>query len=476
MASILIIDDDPGFGLVLAEVAKALGHKTSWAITLAHGVEMAPRVEPDLIFLDVHLPDGNGLDAIGPLKSSASRPEIIVVTGLVDAEGAETAMQGGAWDYVEKSSTQVQLALSMKRALRYREATRAGAGVLRRGGIAGDGPRMAQALAVAARAASGDLSVLLSGESGTGKELFARCIHENSQRGRGEFVVIDCAALPENLVESILFGHARGAFTGADVPREGLVKAADGGTLFLDEVGELPLGVQKVFLRVLQERRFRPVGAKAEVGSDFRVIAATNRDLEARAAQGLFREDLLYRLKAIHLELPPLRERLEDLPPLVSHRLSQAGQGRQASPELLDELRLHSWPGNVRELYQTLDQASAVAGGESRLHPEHLPQALRAVTLKARYAGQERRMGTGMAQRMGQGMGQCSAAALDPAQLPPYREYRDNAAREAERRYMEALFAAAGGSPKRACALSGLSRTRVYCLAKAHGLLKDSEE
>lgn len=459
MASILIIDDDPGFGQVLAEVARSEGHTPSWAITLAQGLEMAIRVKPEVVFLDVFLPDGNGLEAVGPLKNTQSRPEVIVVTGLVDAEGAECAIRGGAWDYIEKNSSAPQLALSLKRALRFRGAERAGLGLLRRQHIAGDGPRMTQALALAARAACGDLSVLILGESGTGKELFARCIHESSQRAQAPFVVIDCASLPENLVESLLFGHVRGAFTGADAARAGLVKAADGGTLFLDEVGELPLCTQKSFLRVLQERRFRPVGGREEVESDFRLIAATNRDLGAMVEGGAFRQDLFYRLRSAEICLPPLRHRLEDLPALVAHHCRAAPGGPlQASPELLAELALHTWPGNVRELFQVLDKAHAMAGNEQEIYPEHLPAAVRSVTMKERF---QRRLPKRI---------RChdDSLSLDPTCLPPYREHRERFARLAERKYMEALLVAAGGSISRARAISGLSRTRIYALAKLH--------
>ena len=350
---------------------------------------MAQRVAPDIVFLDVHLPDGNGLEAIKPLREVASRPEVIVITGLVDAEGAETAIQAGVWDYVEKSSSAVQLALSIKRALRFREASSSGVIGLRRVAIVGEGPRISEALAKAAQSVSSGLPVLITGESGTGKELFARCIHDNSRRAGREFVIIDCAALPETLVESILFGHARGAFTGADMTREGLVKAADGGTLFLDEVGELPLSVQKTFLRVLQERRFRPVGARTEVQSDFRLVAATNRDLQRMVAEGRFREDLYFRLQAFEIVLPPLRERHKDLSLLVGFclkRLATKSGDRvlEASPEFMEELRRYPWPGNVRELFQALEKAAAKAGDEQILFPEHLPQAVRVAAMQSK--------------------------------------------------------------------------------------------
>ena len=464
MVNILIIDDDPGFGRVLADVVKSQGHKPSWAITLANGLDMAQRVAPDIVFLDVHLPDGNGLEAIKPLREVASRPEVIVITGLVDAEGAETAIQAGVWDYVEKSSSAVQLALSIKRALRFREASSSGVIGLRRVAIVGEGPRISEALAKAAQSVSSGLPVLITGESGTGKELFARCIHDNSRRAGREFVIIDCAALPETLVESILFGHARGAFTGADMTREGLVKAADGGTLFLDEVGELPLSVQKTFLRVLQERRFRPVGARTEVQSDFRLVAATNRDLQRMVAEGRFREDLYFRLQAFEIVLPPLRERHKDLSLLVGFclkRLATKSGDRvlEASPEFMEELRRYPWPGNVRELFQALEKAAAKAGDEQILFPEHLPQAVRVAAMQSKFGHR----GTDALPVPG-------TLELDIQSLPLYREFREQAVAEAEERYIRALFQAAGGSLKRACEISGLSRTRVYCLAKAHGI------
>jgi two-component system, NtrC family, response regulator len=460
MANVLIIDDDSGFSLMLAEIVKKQGHKASWAISMSQGVEVANRVAPDIVFLDVRLPDGNGLEGLTVLKDAPSQPEVIVITGFADAQGADSAIRSGAWDYVEKSSTAVQLALSMSRALRFREATRAGIAGLKRGKIVGSSVRMTQALNKVVLAAKGDLPVLLSGESGTGKELFARCIHENSARAKRNLVVVDCAALPEHLIESILFGHVKGAFTGAESASEGLVKAANCGTLFLDEVGELPLRLQKVFLRVLQEHRFRPVGAKAETESDFRLIAATNRDMDAMVAKGLFREDLLYRLRSIELCVPSLREHLEDLPGLVAYHLGHAAAATHtASPELLAELRMNSWPGNVRELFHALDKAAAKAGNDLLIFPEHLPTTVRTAAMKVRYCLPANAAPGGTA-----------SSQLDHATLPLYREYRDRAAHEADLRYMHALFTASGGSPKLACELSGLSRTRFYCLAKAHSI------
>jgi two-component system NtrC family response regulator len=209
--------------------------------------------------------------------------------------------------------------------------------------------------------------VLITGETGTGKELFARAIHANSPRAAQPFVVVDCASLPETLVESILFGHVKGAFTGADKAREGLVALADGGTLFLDEVGELPFSMQRAFLRVLEDRTFRPVGSKTERSSDFRLVAATNRQLEAMVERGEFRKDLLFRIRSFSIELPALRERSEDIPEIVAlqmEKLAAAGRfGRKDfSPEFMEALTAYPWPGNVRELVQCLERSLAAAG------------------------------------------------------------------------------------------------------------------
>ena len=272
-----------------------------------------------MILLDVGLPDGNGLDAIARIQKAESRPQIIIITASGDQNGAELAIRNGAWDYIQKPASVHDMALSIIRAIQYREerkGKRQGAGaprLLKLDGIVGNCPKMKERFELVAQAADTETNVLITGETGTGKELFASAIHNNSLRAKKPFVVVDCSALPETLVESILFGHDKGAFTGAQKAREGLIKQADGGTLFLDEVGELPFPVQKAFLRVLQERRFRPVGTGAEISSDFRLIAATNRDLQKLVLEGVFRDDFLFRLRSFIIELPPLREREEDI-------------------------------------------------------------------------------------------------------------------------------------------------------------------
>jgi two-component system NtrC family response regulator len=274
-------------------------------------------------------------------------------------------------------------------------------------------------------------------------------------------VVVDCAALPETLIESLLFGHEKGAFTGADHAKEGLIRDANGGTLFLDEVGELPLPLQKSFLRVLQEHRFRPVGSSREIDSDFRLVAATNRDLEAMVEQGQFRGDLLFRLRSFVIELPPLRERPEDIRWLARYHLDRLCDryglsAKGFAPEFLKTLSAYSWPGNVREFINALDQTVAAARFEPILFPKHLPTQIRiqvAQALVKHYVPP------------------ASPAGSKPAPtLPTLHDFRDNIYAQAEKQYLRDLMSLSGNDFNEACRLSGLSASRLYALLKNHEL------
>lgn len=388
MARILIIDDDPDISTIIAQLAEDAGHAPYTAGTLGEGLHRLHSTPIDLVFLDVRLPDGRGIDALADIRKSEGQPDVIIITGLGDPDGAELAIQNGAWDYIEKGSTLKQIAFSMDRALKYRERHRPGESrSLKRDKLVGDSPAVHVVLENLVVAATGEASVLITGETGTGKEVVARTVHENSNRASGPFVVLDCASIPANLVEGELFGHVKGSFTGATASRQGVVGQADGGTLFLDEVGELPLAMQGAFLRVLQEKRYRPVGSTRELVSDFRLVAATNRDLEAMCRAGTFRTDLFYRLKSCAILVPPLRQRLEDIPALARHHLDGicARYGwppKQLSEELLSLLMHYEWPGNVRELVQTLERTAVFAADEETIYPEHLP-----VDIRARAAG-----------------------------------------------------------------------------------------
>ena len=465
MAYILIIDDDPIVCETISHIVKYLGHEAITAHSLQEGVKEVSSRAVDVVLLDVRLPDGNGLEAVPRIRTAPSSPEIIILTGYGDADGAELAIKNGAWDYLEKPSSRQQISLILTRALQYRQQKEATSQVdaIERGGIVGDSPAIRECLDLVAQAAKSDANVLITGETGTGKELFALAIHNNSRRARNGFVVVDCAALPKNLVESVLFGHEKGAFTSADRAQEGLIRQADGGTLFLDEVGELSPSVQKSFLRVLQERRFRSVGGKEEITSNFRLIAASNRDLNDLVHRKQFREDLLFRLRTLTIELPPLRERVEDIKELAQHYFARFAeehrqQPKNFSPEFMDVLTRYPWPGNVRELIHALEQAFVAAQSEPKLYPKHLPTHVR--THLARTSIRKKAVPAAPAQRDG-----------DPS--PSARtllQAREEALADAERHYLRDLIEHTKGDIQQACQVSGLSRSRLYALLKKYHL------
>jgi two-component system NtrC family response regulator len=461
MARILIIDDDEMTCAMLGSMAEQLGHAAESSGTVLEGERAAGEGDYDLVLLDVNLPDGNGLELLPKIRTLESRPEVIIITAVGDADGAELAVRSGAWDYVQKPLSMGDLKLSLSRALEYRASKAKRSVVLDRRLIVGSSEAVEQALRQLAEGAGTDVSVLISGETGTGKELFARTLHENSPRAGRPFVVVDCASLPPTLTESVLFGHRKGAFTGADREAKGLIAEANGGTLFLDEIGEMPLEAQRIFLRALQERSFRPVGANREVKSDFRVVAATNRDLQAMVDEGLFRSDLLFRLRGFPLKLPPLRERKEDIKELIYHFMLEHSEKSGLAPkavsgEFLDKLCGYDWPGNVRELSQVLHGAMASARFDDTLLPAHLPTYVR---VSAARASVRRESPAGE-----------PAAGPDGPGLPSFKEFRIEYVDRAERDYMIRLIEASGGDPGGARKISGLSKTRLYELLKKHKL------
>jgi len=458
VARILIIDDDTKLCRMLSGLARGLGHVSDTANTLAQGLELAYSSDYDLILLDLQFPDGDGLEALPELLRAPSRPEVIIITGS-GTQGADLAFTYGAWDYVPKPFLMQEISLPIARALQYREEKHAAHPLkaLDRAGIIGSSPIIGRCLELVAKAAASDASVLISGETGTGKELFARAIHENSRRNNANFMVVDCGALPETLVESILFGHEKGAFTGAERRRDGLLQQAQGGTLFLDEIGELPYAMQKALLRAIQEKRVRPLGSTQEIAVDFRVVAATNRDLDAMVREHSFREDLLYRVRAIEIALPPLRERREDIPEIAIRKIQrlcqQYGTGiKGISQEFLDVLSAQNWPGNVRELFNVLEYALASAGDDPTLYPKHIPHTYRAAVLR----GDEREP-----DRLA-----LENDAARPCDLPPLSEFRSRY----ERSYLSILLEKAAGNRQRACELSGMSQSQLYALLKKHNL------
>ncbi len=465
-ANVLIIDDDEMFGEMLGEMVKFLGHESQCALTLKDGLRAAINGKFDVVFLDVRMPDGSGLELLPQVRETPSAPEVIIITGAGDPDGAELAILNGAWDYIEKQSSIKQMSLPLVRALQYRQEKRIKQPpvALKLAGIVGKSPQMRSCYDMVAQAAVSDANVLIYGETGTGKELFAKAIHANSPRSSRNFVVVDCAALPASLVESALFGHEKGAFTSADRAQVGLIKQADGGTLFLDEVGELHLDMQKAFLRVLQERRFRPVGSRFETESDFRLVAATNRDLDQMAERGLFRKDLLFRLRAISIDLPPLRTRPNDIKVLALYHTAKIcdkwGMGPKGfAPEFLKAILTYDWPGNVRELFHTLEGALAEARYEPTIFPKHLPSQIRIKVARAAVSKDNPVNGNNG-----------NPANLPGRGLPKMRDFRQAAIDEAEKQYLIDLMSLTEGNVQDACRVADLSLPRLYALLKKNGI------
>jgi two-component system, NtrC family, response regulator len=459
MAKLLIIDDDDNICMVVTRLIESMGHQACVSHTLEEGLSLASSGRYDVILLDLEFPEGNGLQVLPDLMKTTSLPEVIVITGTADTQGAELAFKYGVWDFIQKPFTLDEASLAITRALKYRSEKGAAKHpvFLNRTDIIGDSDEMRICLGEIARTSVTDSSVLVTGETGTGKELFAKAIHRNSTRSKGPFITVDCGALPETLAESTLFGYEKGAFTGADKRQDGLILQAEGGTLFLDEIGDLPLNIQASLLRTLQERRIRPVGAKQELPVDFRLVSATNRDLDQMVKENNFREDLLFRIRAIGIHLPPLRDRKQDLQEIVFHKIHEMGQRyglgmKGVSSDFLMHLNAHDWPGNVRELINVLEYALAAAGMDPTLVPKHLPPAYRVSRLDFDAAPAE-------------SPSEFEAEAPDiDAVFPSWSEYRQ----QSEEKYLRLLLAKAGNSRAEACSLSGISQSRLYDLLKKH--------
>ena len=463
MAKILIIDDEKAIGALMSRVIEQMGHTAAYADTLDTGMQAARADDFDIVFLDVQLPDGNGLHQLPVLREIPSTPEVIIITGFANSEGAEEALSSDAWDYIQKPVSVAQITRCVQRALQYREERNIcrPRQALKRTGIIGRNPKIKTCLETLERAAHSGSNIIITGETGTGKELFAHAVHDNSPRAGKNFVVVDCGALPDSLVENMILGHAKGAFTGADKAEEGLIKRADGGTLFLDEVGELSLDMQKVFLRVLQERCFCPIGDTRETKSDFRLVAASNRNLAEMVKKGQFRDDLLFRLGSISIDIPPLRERVDDIKELAEHHLtglcdSYNIEPKEVSSEFFEVLQSYGWPGNVRELFSALDAALANALHETTIFARHLPQNVRIEVARSRF---DRQLSDEGSPTEPFGM---------TAALPSWQKFRRAHVEDGERLYLKALITLCQGNVLKAAQYSGLSRPHLYGLLRKY--------
>jgi len=375
MADILIVEDDPTLREVLEMQVEDMQHRPIAVGTIGEAREKLESACPDLMLLDQQLPDGTGLELLREIHDRPCMPPVIMITGVRDTDLAIVAMKEGAYDFIRKPMDVDELTTSIGNVLNSsRTNHRVGSdGTAETGSqstpdIIGDSPAIIAIAKTIGRVAVTNATVLITGESGTGKEVIARSIHHHSGRD-GAFIPINCSAIVETLLESELFGHEKGSFTGATARKEGKFEAAAHGTLFLDEIGEMAMGLQAKLLRVLQERNFVRVGGNDSIPSSARIIAATNRDLQAMVEANTFREDLYFRLNVITLELPPLRERIGDLPPLVDHLLARIAHQvhkriTHISKDAWTMLKAYPWPGNIRELENVLTRAVILAPGD----------------------------------------------------------------------------------------------------------------
>ncbi|MFB3819164.1 MAG: sigma-54-dependent transcriptional regulator [Candidatus Methylomirabilales bacterium] len=394
---ILVVDDEESVRWALTKALERAGYAVETAADGRAGLAAAADEGIALVLLDVRLPEQDGLAVLRAIRRRRPELPVIMLTAHGSLPVAVEAMQEGAYDYLGKPFDTDEVLGLVGKALQAQARARAvgpplaGDEPVDLGGIVGAGPAMQQIFKAVARVAGTELTVLLRGESGTGKELIARAIHENSRRRARPFVPVNCAAIPRELLESELFGHERGAFTGAVSARRGRFEQAEGGTLFLDEIGDMDPALQTKLLRVLQERRVERVGGEGSLPVDVRIVAATNQDLEAAVARRAFREDLFYRLNVVTIHLPPLRDRREDVPALAAHFLAafaaeQQGPPKFLSPEALERLLRARWPGNVRELENVVKRAAALAP-TALILPDHLPEGLRAAPGEPAAAG-----------------------------------------------------------------------------------------
>jgi DNA-binding NtrC family response regulator len=438
MARVLVVDDEPKLGRVVAQMLELDGHAVVLAGGGGEGLARLAEGAFDVVVTDLRMPEVDGLAVLRAARAHTPPVAVVLMTAHGTAESAVEAMKAGAADYVTKPFSMDELRMRIGRlaAQAAAEAERARLVARLTPDLVAASPAMASVLAAVRQVAPTDASVLLLGESGTGKSQLARAIHYQGRRAAGPFVEVHCAALPESLLEAELFGHEKGAFTGATQRKAGHLAAADGGTLFLDEIGEVTAATQVKLLRFLQDRTFVPVGATAPRSVEVRVVSATNRDLDEAVRSGAFREDFFYRLNVFAIRVPPLRERREDVEPIATRFLAARGlPPEKLAPAALEALVAHDWPGNVRELENALERALILAG-DGEIRPDHL-------SVGAAARGRPR----DAAGLVGPGF------SLDAFQ----------------RELLHAALAKAGGSKTKAAGFLGVTRRRLYSLLESSG-------
>jgi DNA-binding NtrC family response regulator len=450
---ILAVDDDVVACQLLQEVLEQEGYQVTIATSGQQAIQLGRDIPFDLAIIDIRMPDLGGIEVLTALKRTNAQLPVLIVTAYSSMDTAIEAIRQGAYDYLSKPCKLEELKITVRRALEqsrlqkenqyFRRELR---GKYKFENIVGSTPAMLTVYKTVARVVNSKATVLILGESGTGKELIARAIHFNGPRAERPFVAVECAALTESLLESELFGHVRGAFTGAVETKKGLFEIADGGTCFLDEIAEITPAVQVKLLRVLQEHEIRRVGGTGPIPLDVRVIAATNQDLEELVKAGRFREDLFYRLNVVMIHLPPLRERQEDIPLLALHFLRKYSEANHKlithlAPETLEILCRYDWPGNVRELEHVIERAVTLTMN-SCLLLEDLPPKLQAMANPPRLDA------------AGRAGGELPLLTLD----------------ELEKQHIQRVLRASQGNKKKAAQILGINRRSLYRMAKRHGL------
>jgi two-component system response regulator AtoC len=461
--TLLVVDDDEVTRKLLKEVLEKEGYGVQLAASGEEAVRLLKRDKFPIVLSDIRMLELDGMAVLRESKNQDTGTAVILMTGFGSMEGAIEAIQEGAFDYVSKPFKINDLKTVISRAAKHWESTHApglhAGGVPSTGkldvsskGLIGKSPTIVEVYKTLARAAMSASTVLVIGESGTGKELVARAIHDNSQRRNRKFVAVNCGALAENLLESELFGHVKGSFTGAVSDKRGLFEEANGGTLFLDEIGDISQALQIKLLRVLQENEFKAVGSNDTRKVDVRVIAATHRDLEAFVRAGKFREDLYYRLKVIQIDLPPLRERMEDLPDLVGHFLARfAEKNKKGVSHVSDEamllLKVYAWPGNIRELEHAIERAVAMTN-TTVLFPEDFPPEI------------SRQNGTGAGMALSDSGGDAFAAPTGPA----------TSLEDMEKAHIVKVLQEVGFNKSKASEVLGIDRATLYRKAQRYGI------
>ncbi|MCI0341173.1 MAG: sigma-54 dependent transcriptional regulator [Planctomycetales bacterium] len=455
-ARILVVDDERGMREVLSVLLEREGHAVTVAGDGAEALEKYGGVRPDVVLVDVRMPKMDGIAFLRALKGRDPGAIVIVMTAYSTWDSAVEAMRLGAFDYFRKPFDNREIRATVARALSARRTLRAGgdAGMAKVAAMVGHGPAMQEIFAVVRRVGPTDSTVCITGESGTGKELIARALHSASPRAGGPFITVNCGAFVETLLESEIFGHVRGAFTGSVSDRKGLFEVADGGSLFLDEIGEMAPPTQVKFLRVLEERRYAPVGASETRPVDVRIIAATNKDLSEEVEAGRFREDLYYRLDVIPIHLPPLRERREDVPLLAGQFLARYARTMRKgvstlSKEAMELLLAYDWPGNIRELENVIQRAVALSEG-----PEIVPH-----DLAGRFAERGK-----------------AAGGADPAAIPPGGMDLEAHVEAVERRFLEEALRRTGGHLTKAAELLGMTFRAIRYKVAKHGLKRAGQD